>query len=51
MQEIIEDIIPCHLKVEYVYCYITWVRLEEQFSSWSDLEANVPNWDALERML
>ena len=51
MQEIIEDIIPCHLKVEYVYCYITWVKLEEQFSSWSDLEANVPNWDALERML
>ena len=51
MRKIIEDIIPCHLAVEYVFRYITWRRLEEQFPTWSDLEAGAPDWETLERLL
>lgn len=51
MRRIIEDIIPCHLEVRYVFRYITWARLEEQFPTWEVLEQRMGSWDALERAL
>lgn len=51
MSKIIEQIIPCHLQVEYVYWYITWLILESRFSSWAELEAAELTWDGLETMV
>ena len=49
MCKVIEEIIPAHLLVEYVYWYITWAVLEERVSSWAELEAAKLTWDGLEK--
>lgn len=51
MKRIIEEIIPCHLTVEYVFWYITWQQLEGRFHTWSELDAAQLSWDALERLV
>lgn len=51
MKRIIEEIIPCHLKVEYVFWYITWAQLEGLFHTWAKLDAAQLSWDALERLV
>lgn len=51
MAAIIEDIIPCHLQIHYVYWYITWAELEARFTSWSELEASGLNWAELEKLV
>ena len=51
MKRIIEDILPCHLQVNYVYWYITWGKMEEQFPTWGDLDAGGYTWDELEKMV
>ncbi len=49
MRRIIEDILPCHVLIEYVYWYITWARTEEQFPTWGDIEARGLTWGELEK--
>lgn len=51
LRTIIEEILPCHLEVKYVYWYITWQMVEEKFPAWGDLEAGHYTWDALERLV
>ena len=51
MREIIESILPAHLGIEYVYWYVTWAMLEEQFETWGDIEAIGPTWEELEKMV
>lgn len=51
MKQIIGDIIPCHLQVEYVYWYVTWMQIEQRFPTWRDLEIKQLTWDELERMV
>ncbi len=51
MSKIIEQIIPCHLQIEYVYWYITWLILESKFSSWRELEAVELTWEGLEKLV
>ena len=51
LKRIIEDILPCHLEVNYVYWYITWQMVEDRFPTWGDLEAGGYSWDALERLV
>ena len=46
---IIEEILPCHLKVNYVYWYITWAMMEERFPTWGDVEGH--SWGELEKMV
>lgn len=45
----IEQILPCHLAVEYLLRYLTWAELETRFSSWEALEDAVASWLELER--
>ena len=45
----IEQILPCHLAVEYVFIYVTWAELELLFVNWNRLEAANLSWSALER--
>ena len=51
MSRIIEQIIPCHLQIEYVFWYITWVILESKFSTWAELEAADLTWEGLEKLV
>ena len=51
LRKIIEDIIPAHLRVEYVYWYITWGMMESRFATWRDIEDGHYTWDALERLV
>lgn len=49
LKRIIEDILPCHLRVDYVYWYITWALMEERFPTWGDVEGHT--WGELEKMV
>lgn len=51
MKKIIEDIVPCHLAVEYLFWYMTWARLEARFRSWSELEREGYLWQELEKLV
>ena len=51
MRRIIEDILPCHLQVNYIYWYITWGKMEENFPTWGDLDSGGYTWDELEKMV
>jgi len=47
----VEEILPCHLAVEYLFWYINWDLLERQFSSWESLEKQNLTWTELEKMV
>ena len=51
MQRIIEEIIPCHLAIQYVYWYITWAMMEQRFATWGALEAMELSWEELEKLV
>ena len=51
MRKVIEEIIPAHLLVEYVYWYITWLILEGKFSTWAELDAAELTWEGLEKLV
>lgn len=44
----IEDIIPCHLAVEYRFTYSTWQELMSRLQGWTAIMDNVRNWRELE---
>ena len=47
----IEQILPCHLGVEYFFDRILWGQVAEWFASWAQLEERCPTWDAWEKYL
>jgi len=49
LQRRIEQILPCHLAVVYAFVYLTWGELESLLDSWASLEAEIRDWNALER--
>lgn len=51
MKKIIEDILPCHLGVRYVFWYITWAMMEERFATWGAVEATGLDWESLEKLV
>ena len=51
LTKIIEDILPCHLEIEYVFWYVTWAMIGEKFSKWSDLETAGYTWTELEKLV
>lgn len=51
MRKIIEDILPCHLEVEYVFWYVTWGLMEQKYPKWAELEAVGATWEELEKMV
>ena len=51
LRKIVEEILPCHLRVDYVYWYITWGELEERFPTWGDIEAGGYTWGELEKLV
>ena len=51
LRAIIEDILPCHLAVEYVYWYVTWGMLEDRFATWGELEQLNLTWGEVEKLV
>ena len=51
MKKIIEEIVPCHIGIEYVFWYITWAMMEARFATWGDLEAGGYDWESLETLV
>ncbi len=51
MRAILEDILPCHLDIRYVYWYITWALMEEHFQTWGEIEARKLSWEELEKLV
>ncbi len=51
LQKIIEDIIPAHLQINYIYWYITWQMMEARFHTWDDVEQSGYNWGELEKLV
>ena len=47
MVKIIEEIVPCHIQIEYVFWYITWGMMEEHFITWGNIEAGNYTWGSL----
>jgi len=45
----VEQILPCHLDIIYIFGYIVWLELEQWMENWSALEAKAECWDALEK--
>lgn len=44
---IIEEILPCHLGIEYVFWYLTWEEIGEKFQNWSEIQELGMSWDEL----
>ena len=51
MRKIIEEIVPCHLDIEYVFWYITWIMMETRFDIWANIEAGDYDWESLEKLV
>lgn len=49
VENIILDILPCHLEVLFHFLFIRWQDLEAQFPTWKALEAKGLTWKTLER--
>lgn len=47
LRTIIEDILPCHLEVTYVFWYNTWSGLARRLGTWGDAEAAGMTWYGL----
>lgn len=50
MRKIIEDIIPCHLQIDYFYFYLTWADVEGLFGTWDGMEACGCAWNQLGKL-
>lgn len=48
LRKIIEDILPAHVLINYVYWYITWEMVEAKYGTWADIEADNPTWTVME---
>lgn len=48
LRSIVEEIVPCHLEIVYVFWYLLWKRLETKLPSWKALEARGFTWKSLE---
>ncbi|MCI8870517.1 MAG: DUF2313 domain-containing protein [Lawsonibacter sp.] len=51
ISRIIEDILPAHLLIRYVYWYVTWAYLEGVISCWKEIEDRKLNWKQLETVM
>ena len=45
----IEQILPCHLDIKYLFAFMTWTMAETQFPTWQAMDAAQINWYDLER--
>lgn len=46
IREVILDILPCHLAVEFVFRYLTWAECEAMGATWASIEAEDHSWES-----
>lgn len=51
MRQIIEDILPAHLAIQYVFWYQTWAQLDGRGLTWQAMEEQQITWKQLETMV
>ncbi len=51
MRRIIEDILPAHLLVHYLFWYVTWKELEERSLTWQMIHTENMTWGEFETLL
>lgn len=44
----IEEIVPCHLDVEYLFAYSSWEELTVLLTTWDFIQSSIENWRELE---
>ena len=48
ISRIIEDILPAHLQVQYLFWYVTWEEMEEKELTWQRIHDKALNWQELQ---
>lgn len=48
MKQIILDILPCHLEIEFYFRYLTWAECETAGYTWEQVEAAAHTWDSFQ---
>ena len=48
IRDIILDILPCHLEVEFYFRYLTWAECERAGYTWASVEAAGHTWDSFQ---
>lgn len=51
IRQIVLDILPCHLEVEFYFRYMTWSECEGAGYTWTSVEAAGHTWESFELML
>lgn len=44
LQRRVEEILPCHLDIQYIFDYILWRDYQQMFSSWRELQGCCASW-------
>ena len=48
IENIVLDILPCHLEVEFYFRYLTWQECESLSMTWMGVEADLHTWESFE---
>ena len=48
IEDIVLDILPCHLEVEFYFRYLTWQECESMELTWGDVEEALHTWESFE---
>ncbi len=48
VEQIILDIIPCHLLTEFYFRFLTWLECETQGYTWAQVESAGHTWESFE---
>ena len=48
LKKLIEDILPAHLGIEYIFWFLTWQELEDNFPNWQSIQGRELSWTRLE---
>ena len=48
IENIVLDILPCHLEVEFYFRYLTWQECEAMELTWKGVEADLHTWESFE---
>lgn len=49
IREVILDIMPCHLAVDFYFRFLTWQECEEQGYTWERIEGAAHTWESFEK--
>lgn len=51
LRRIIEDILPAHLRIQYLFWYVTWSELESRELTWQMIQNQAMTWEEFETLM